>query len=249
MNSSSMPIIDILIPARDEEEALPLLLKEIDRELIRRIVVVNNASKDSTPQVARNHGCEVIDEPTPGYGGACLAGIAHIAKNPPHILVFLDGDRSDHPKFLPALIKPIWEDQVQLVIGSRTLGKAERGSLTITQVFGNWLATSLIRLFWGRKFTDLGPFRAITWSSLMAMNMEDRTFGWTVEMQIKAALLKLKSTEVAVDYRCRIGVSKISGTLSGVFRAGTKILFTVFKYKFWPPARNHLLSKATKESS
>ena len=231
-------IIDILIPARDEEAALPHLIAEIDRSLVRRILVVDNGSQDRTSKIAIEAGCEVICEPKPGYGGACLAGIKYLQNHrPPDILVFLDGDRSDHPRFLPDLVAPIKNHGCQLVIGSRTLGNAEHGSLTFTQKFGNRLATALIYLFWGKKFTDLGPFRAIHWPALMAMQMNDTTFGWTVEMQIKAAMLEMKYTEVPVDYRNRIGVSKISGTVSGVVKAGYKILLTVFKYKFWPPAK------------
>lgn len=227
--------VDILIPARNEAEALPHLIAEIDRNLIRNILVVDNGSHDGTANIAQKLGCKVVKEPKPGYGRTCLKGITFLKEDPPDILVFLDGDRSDHPKFLPKLIAPIKADRAEMVIGSRTRGVSEKGSLTVTQKFGNWLATRLIRWFWGVSFTDLGPFRAISWSALMRIQMEDQTFGWTVEMQIKAALYKLKSEEIAVDYRNRIGVSKISGTISGVFRAGTKILYTVFRYKFFPP--------------
>jgi len=246
--TSPSPIIDILIPARDEEAALPHLLAEIDRELIQKIIVVDNGSRDRTAEVAAQSGCHVVYEPQPGYGRACLAGINYLKNNqPPDILIFLDGDRSDHPKFIPDLVAPIRDQGCHLVIGSRALGVAEAGSLTFTQRFGNRLATFLIRIFWGLGFTDLGPFRAITWHALTAMNMQDKTFGWTVEMQIKAAMLGLKSTEVPVDYRNRIGTSKISGTVSGVLKAGYKILFTVFKYKFWPPAKRTVTQSNAKE--
>ena len=223
--------IDVLIPARDEEEALAVLLPEIDRGMVRRIVVVDNGSKDATAKVAADHGCDVVSCPQPGYGMACLAGMAHIANDPPHILVFLDGDRSDHPRHLPELFGPIAAGELDFVLGSRVMGMAEKGSLTVTQRFGNWLSTTLMWLFWGVRYTDLGPFRAIRWKSLEALGMRDTNFGWTIEMQIKAALHGLRTREIAVEYRNRIGVSKISGTINGVIRAGYKILYTIFKYR------------------
>ncbi len=173
-----------------------------------------------------------MDCPKPGYGQACLAEIDYIRKDPPDVLVFLDGDRSDYPQLMPRLYEPIIEDQQDMVLGSRVLGQAEKGSLNVVQRFGNALATTLMRLCWGVRYTDLGPFRAIRWSSLMAINMVDTNFGWTIEMQIKAHLARLRVLEVPVDYRNRIGVSKISGTLNGCFRAGTKILYTIFKYRW-----------------
>jgi len=220
--------IDILIPARNEEEALPVLLGEIDRAPIRQIVVVDNGSSDRTAQVAREAGCTVVACPTPGYGIACLTGLAHMRQDPPEIIVFLDGDRSDHPHHLPELCKPILEGTHDFVIGSRVSGTAEKGSLTATQRFGNWLATRLMRLFWKTGYTDLGPFRAIRWESLKALKMQDKTYGWTVEMQVKAAKLGLKSVEVPVSYRNRIGKSKVSGTIKGSILAGNKILYTIF---------------------
>ena len=222
--------IDILIPAHNEEAALPPLLDEIDRRDLRQIVVVDNASTDQTAAVARAHGCLVVTCPVPGYGRACLAGIQFLRDDPPDILVFLDGDRSDHPRFLPALAGPISADRQDLVLGSRTLGEAEAGSLTFTQRFGNRLATTLMRWLWGASYTDLGPFRAIRWSALMGLAMTDTNYGWTIEMQIKAIQAGLRIQEVPVDYRNRIGISKISGTLGGSIRAGYKILFTIFKY-------------------
>lgn len=223
--------IDILIPARDEEQALPHLLAEIDRTLVRTIFVVDNGSRDQTAKIAKANGATVISCPTPGYGNACLAGLAAMQADPPDIVVFLDGDRSDHPKHLIDLIAPICSDHADMVLGSRTLGLAEAGSLTLTQRFGNWLATFLMRIFWGVDYTDLGPFRAIKWSQLQRLDMQDRNYGWTIEMQIKAYLYNLRIEEVPVNYRNRIGVSKISGTVSGVIKAGSKILYTIFRFR------------------
>jgi glycosyltransferase involved in cell wall biosynthesis len=225
-----MPKIDLLIPARNEEPALREVLPELrGRKELRRICVVDNGSQDGSGELAAEYGALVVREDRPGYGSACLAGIAALAGDPPDILVFMDADRSDHPEDLPLLLAPLLEAQADLVIGSRVIGQAERGSLTPQQRWGNWLACRLIRLFWGVHFTDLGPFRAISWPALQRLCMADPDFGWTVEMQIKAAQCRLTCCEVPVRYRRRIGVSKISGTLSGVFRAGWKILFTLFK--------------------
>ena len=228
----SSPKIDVLIPAHNEEAALPPLLNEIDRDPLRRIVVVDNGSTDRTAAVAEEHGCTVVSCPQPGYGNACLAGMAFMADDPPDLLVFLDGDRSDYPEHLPELTGPIIEGSHDLVLGSRVKGQAEKGSLTLPQRFGNALATGLMRWFWKTSYTDLGPFRAIRWSSLQLLEMQDRNFGWTIEMQIKASLRGLRIMEVPVKYRKRIGVSKVSGTLKGVIGAGYKILFTIFKYRF-----------------
>ena len=236
--------VDILIPARNEAQALPPLLAEIDRSIVRRIVVVDNGSTDATAEVATAAGCTVVPCPAPGYGNACLAGLAFMQNDPPDIAVFLDGDRSDHPDHLPELIEPIIAGTRDFVLGSRTRGRADKGSLTVTQKFGNRLATSLMRLFWGFRYSDLGPFRAIRWDSLQSLHMSDRNFGWTIEMQIKAITVGLRIAEVPVNYRNRIGTSKISGTLSGVVRAGYKILFTIFKYKFFRPS----LKSSTQDS-
>jgi len=238
------PAIDVVIPAQNEEAALPHVIRDIDRGPLRRIVVVDNGSTDRTAQTASDLGCEVVACPVPGYGRACLAGLAHLAQNPPDIVVFLDGDRSDHPCFMPKLVQPIIAGQADFVIGSRVKGKAEKGSLNATQRFGNALATSLMRLFWGVRYSDLGPFRAISWDALTKLDMRDQNFGWTIEMQIKAALLELRTTEIPVDYRKRIGVSKISGTISGCVKAGGKILYTIFKYRWLTLfSRSPLLSK------
>jgi glycosyltransferase involved in cell wall biosynthesis len=167
-----------------------------------------------------------------GYGAACLKGIEYIKSKstPPDIVVFLDADYSDHPEEMQKLIEPIVNDDADLVIGSRALGKRESGSVTPQQLFGNWLATRLLKVIYKIQFTDLGPFRAVKWNKLIALNMCDQNYGWTVEMQLKAAKQKLKCTEVPVSYRQRIGVSKISGTVSGSVRAGYKIITTIFKY-------------------
>ena len=224
-------IVDVIIPAYNEEASIPKVLKDIPREWVREIVVCNNASSDQTAKVAMQHGATVVHESQKGYGSACLKGIEHLKQKEikPHIVVFLDGDYSDHPDELPVVIKPIIEEDYDLVIGSRALGNMDKGAMMPQQVFGNWLATNLIRLFYNYHFTDLGPFRAIKYDQLIAINMEDKDFGWTVEMQVKAAKHKLKSTEVPVTYRKRIGVSKVSGTIRGTILAGHKIIWTIFK--------------------
>ena len=226
------PIIDVIIPAYNEEQSIGLVVDEIPKEWVRNVVVANNNSTDRTGEVAEEHGAKVVFQPEPGYGNACLKAMEFIVQQEvkPDIVVFLDGDHSDYPEQLPEVIKPILDDEADMVIGSRALGKSESGSLTPQQVFGNWLATVLLRLFYGVKFTDLGPFRAIRYESLLQLEMVDRNYGWTVEMQIKAAKQKLRSVEVPVDYRVRIGESKVSGTIKGTIGAGYKIILTLFKY-------------------
>ena len=194
-------------------------------DFVDKIVVADNGSRDRTSEVARSAGAKVVRENEPGYGAACLAGIA--ALPPVDIVVFLDGDYSDYPDDMGKLVDPILKDEADLVIGSRVLGGAERGSLTPVQVFGNWLATRLIGLIWGERFTDLGPFRAVRYAILEALAMADRNFGWTVEMQVKAAQAGLRCAEVPVRYRRRVGSSKISGTIQGTLKAGTKILSVI----------------------
>jgi glycosyltransferase involved in cell wall biosynthesis len=229
----SKPVIDLIIPAYNEEASIGLVVADIPRDWVREIIVCNNASTDNTAEVAANAGATVVDQPRPGYGSACLAGMAHIsakkASEQPDIVVFLDGDYSDHPEELPLLIKPILEEDMDMVIGSRATGTRENGAMQPQQIFGNWLATNLIRLFYNYRFTDLGPFRAIRWDKLQALEMQDPNFGWTVEMQVKAAKQKLRCTEVSVTYRRRVGVSKVSGTIRGTILAGYKILWTIFK--------------------
>lgn len=224
--------IIVIIPAFNEENAVGKVVKAIPKDWVKEIVVVNNNSTDKTREAAEREGALVLDQPIKGYGNACLKGIEYVKTkaDKPDIIVFLDADYSDHPEQLPDLVKPILEKEVDMVIGSRALGDREGGSMTFPQVFGNWLATRLIRLFYGYRFTDLGPFRAILWDKLMEIDMQDKTFGWTVEMQVKAAKMKMKCTEVPMAYRNRIGKSKVSGTVYGTVMAGYKILYTIFKY-------------------
>ena len=228
----SKPIIDVIIPAYNEAGAIGLVVDEIPKELVRTVVVANNNSTDETAAVAEKNGATVVFEPKAGYGNACLKAMDFIAKQEvkPDIVVFLDGDHSDYPEQMHEVVAPILAGKADLVIGSRALGNSESGSLTPQQVFGNWLATRLLKLFYGVQFTDLGPFRAIRYEHLLALEMNDPTYGWTVEMQIKAAKQKLKCVEVPVNYRVRIGQSKVSGTVKGTIGAGYKIIFTLIKY-------------------
>ena len=225
------PIIDVIIPAHNEEKSIPKVIAEIPG-LVRHIVVANNNSTDRTGEVAKAAGAQVVFEPQKGYGKACLTAMAWIKKQEiqPDIVVFLDGDYSDYPEEMKDLIQPILNGSADMVIGSRALGQRESGSMTYPQVFGNWLATTMMRYMQGARFTDLGPFRAIVWSKLLQLNMIDQNFGWTIEMQIKAHKAGLRYTEVPVNYRKRIGISKVSGTVKGVFGAGYKIILTIFRY-------------------
>ncbi|RZS96258.1 glycosyltransferase family 2 protein [Cecembia calidifontis] len=225
-------IVDVLIPAFNEERSIAKVIGDIPK-FVRHIVVVNNNSTDNTPLVAKGAGAIVLDEPKKGYGRACLTGMSYLASlpSPPDILVFLDGDYSDYPEQMTDVIEPIIGKDYDMVIGSRAKGSRESGSMTLPQVFGNWLATSLMKWIYKTDYSDLGPFRAIRWQKLMELGMEDQNYGWTIEMQIKAAKSGLKSTEVPVDYRKRIGVSKVSGTAKGVFGAGYKILWTIWRYR------------------
>ena len=225
--------IDVIIPAYNEEKSIGNVLQDIPKDLVREIIVCNNASTDNTKAIALANGATVVDQPEKGYGNACLKGIGYLKEKSieeqPDIVVFLDGDYSDHPEEMPKLVQPITEDGMDMVIGSRSMGKLQKGAMMPQQIFGNWLATTLIKFFYNYQFTDLGPFRAITWKQLMAIDMQDRDFGWTVEMQVKAAKFGLKCTEVPMTYRKRIGVSKVSGTVRGTILAGHKILWTIFK--------------------
>ena len=223
--------IYVIIPAYNEQDAIAKVINDISKTLVTEIIVGNNNSKDQTALVAKNAGATVVDAPQAGYGNACLAGINYLRNKAQKqdIIVFIDGDYSDYPEEIPDLIAPIINSKADLVIGSRALGNKEKGSMTLPQEFGNWLATRLIAFFYKVKFTDLGPFRALDWENLMLINMQDKTYGWTVEMQIKAAKLNLRCTEVPVKYRKRIGVSKVSGTLKGVILAGYKIIWMIFK--------------------
>jgi len=225
-------IVSVIIPAFNEENGVGQVISEIPKDMVNEIVVVNNASTDRTARIAGGAGATVLHEPVRGYGRACLKGIEYLKKaNPrPDIVVFIDADHSDYPEEIKKLINPILAGDVELVIGSRALGKKEKGSMTPQQIFGNWLATRLLALFYSAKFTDLGPFRAIRFSSLLDLDMKDKTYGWTVEMQLKAAKKKMRWTEVPVRYRKRIGFSKISGTVKGTVMAGYKIIATIIRY-------------------
>jgi glycosyltransferase involved in cell wall biosynthesis len=225
-----MPSIDVIIPALNEEAALPHVLRDIPRPLVRRVIVADNGSTDSTPAVAAEHGAEVVHEAERGYGAACLRALEHLASDPPAIVVFLDGDYSDHPDELPPLIEPILAGEADMVIGSRALGRREQGSLSAQQRIGNVIASAALRFLYGVRYTDLGPFRAIRWDTLQLLQMRDRNYGWTVEMQIKAAQRGVPYREVPVSYRQRIGVSKVSGTVRGSVSAGVKILWLLGRY-------------------
>lgn len=220
--------IDVLIPALDEEQSLPMVLEAIPAKWVRRVVVVDNGSTDRTASIAEERGAIVVEEQRRGYGSACLAGLAHIAEDPPDVVVFMDADFSDHPEELPRVVEPILLGDAELVIGSRTIGDRQRGALLPQAVYGNKLACTLVEVLYGYHFTDLGPFRAVTWSALQRMRMRDIDFGWTVEMQVKAARMRIPAVEVPVSYRKRVGVSKITGTIRGTVLAGYKILYTIF---------------------
>ncbi len=224
------PRLAVIIPALNEERSLPHVLADLPRAMLEEVVVIDNGSSDNTAEVARAGGASVLHEARRGYGWACLAGIDHLKAGSPDIVVFVDADYSDHPDELPALIAPIVSGEYDMVIGSRTTGQAEPGALLSHARFGNSLATFLIRLLYGFRYTDLGPFRALRFRSLLELGMTDRTYGWTVEMQIRAIQKGLRITEVPVQYRRRMGVSKVSGTLKGTIMAGYKILWTVFRY-------------------
>jgi len=229
-NPSYGPRISVIIPVFNEQDAIESVIGDIPCDSVAEIIVVDNGSTDQTAHLAAGMGARIVRENRRGYGWACLAGIA--AVNAPDIVVFLDGDYSDHPDELPRLLAPILANRADMVIGSRVLGEREPGALLPQARFGNWLATRLIRYLFGVSYTDLGPFRAIRYAALQKLDMQDKTFGWTVEMQVKAAKKGLASEEVPVRYRRRIGVSKITGTLKGTVKAGWKILFTIFKYKW-----------------
>lgn len=217
--------VAVVIPALNEAAALPKVLSGIPA-WVALTIVADNGSSDGTGDVARAHGATVVTEPRRGYGSACLKAIAALPEDI-DIVVFMDGDASDDPDGMSALVGPIASGEADIVLGSRVLGRREAGSLTPQQLFGNALACTLIRWLWGARFTDLGPFRAIRRTSLDQLGMADPDYGWTVEMQVRAAKLGLRALEVPVHYRRRIGTSKVSGTVRGVIGAGTKILYVI----------------------
>ncbi len=226
-------IINVIIPAFNEEDSIAHVIKEIP-DNVSEVIVVSNNSTDNTASVAKGAGATVLKEAQKGYGYACLKGLEYVASKSkkPDIIVFLDGDYSDYPAELTQIIAPIIERDIDLVIGSRVKRLREPGAMTFPQIFGNWLATSLMKLFFNAKFTDLGPFRAMKYDKLLALEMVDKTYGWTVEMQLKVLKKRYSYTEVPVHYKKRIGVSKVSGTIKGAIFAGVKILSWIFKYSF-----------------
>lgn len=225
--------IAVIIPAYNEENSIGKVITDIPAGIVDYLIVVNNNSRDDTAEVAGKFGAIVLNQHLQGYGNACLMGISYIQeKSNVDIVVFLDADYSDYPEYMLPMLDKIIDDEVDFVIGNRAVNLRESGSMTAPQIAGNWLATFLIKVIWGYKFNDLGPFRAIRYSALQKMQMKDRTYGWTVEMQIKAAKLKIPFAEIQVPYRKRVGISKISGTVSGTIKAGYKILWTIFKYLF-----------------
>lgn len=228
-----MPSIKVIIPAYNEEDSIAKVINDIPKS-VEEVIVVSNNSTDDTEINARNAGATVLSETRKGYGYACLKGMDYVAKQQqqPDIIVFLDGDYSDYPEELTKIVAPIINDNLDFVIGARVKRLREQGAMTPQQIFGNWLACVLMKLMFGAKFSDLGPFRAIKYDKLLALNMEDKTYGWTVEMQLKALKQKLSYIEIPVNYRNRIGVSKVSGTVKGSVMAGIKILGWIFKYSF-----------------
>jgi len=226
-----MTHIKVIIPAYNEADSIEKVIHKLPA-LVTETIVVNNNSTDATAKNASNAGATVLTETKKGYGYACLRGLAYIETQEvkPDIIVFIDGDYSDYPEELPKVIAPILANEVDFVVGARDKKLREEGSMTPQQIFGNWLATLLMRLFFNARFTDLGPFRAIRYQKLKELEMEDKTYGWTVEMQLKVLKKKMTYTEVPVRYKKRIGVSKVSGTVKGSIFAGIKILSWIFKY-------------------
>lgn len=248
MSPAGTPVaVAVILPALNEERALPEVLARLTalaasplavatggaRAELTRVVVVDNGSTDATAAVAAAAGATVVSEPVRGYGRACLAGLAALAPSPPGIVAFLDADASDTPEMLRTLVQPILAQEADLVLGSRRLGRMEPGAMPAQARWGNALAVALIRLLYGFAYTDLGPFRAIRYDALMSLGMRDPTFGWTVEMQVKALRAGCRVREIPVPYRTRVGASKISGTLSGSVKAGAKILWTIARLRFW----------------
>ncbi|MCG9970487.1 glycosyltransferase family 2 protein [Christiangramia crocea] len=225
--------IKVIIPAFNEADSIAHVIGDIP-DFVEEVIVVNNNSSDDTEKNAAQAGATVLTEKRKGYGYACLKGMDYIAsqKPKPDIIVFLDGDYSDHPEEMGRVLQPIIEEDKDFVVGARVKRWREKGSMTVPQIFGNWLATTLMKLFFGSTFTDLGPFRAIKYEKLIQLEMQDKTYGWTVEMQLKALRQNLSYAEVPVHYKNRIGFSKVSGTVKGAIFAGIKILGWIFKYSF-----------------
>ncbi len=228
-----MSSIIVIIPAFNEEKAIANVINEIP-DYVSEIIVISNNSTDKTIEVATNAGATVLSENRKGYGIACLKGMEYIANRDkkPEIIVFLDGDYSDFPEELTQIVEPIITQNIDFVIGARVSNLREKGSMTPQQVFGNWLATFLMKLFFKAKFSDLGPFRAIKYDQLLKLEMEDKTYGWTVEMQLKVLKQKMTYVEIPVRYKNRIGISKVSGTVKGTIMAGIKIIGWILKYSF-----------------
>ena len=229
----STPLIKVIIPAHNEANSIPHVIADIP-EMVEEVIVVSNNSTDDTELNAKKAGATVLTESRKGYGYACLKGMDYISKQEkkPDIIVFLDGDYSDYPEEMHKIVDPIIKENKDFVVGARVSELREKGSMTFPQRFGNKLATSLMKLFFNSSFTDLGPFRAIKYEKLLQLKMEDKTYGWTVEMQLKALRQNFSYAEVPVHYRNRIGVSKVSGTIKGAIFAGVKILGWIFKYSF-----------------
>lgn len=226
----SKPRIFVIIPAFNEARAIGDVIRDIPADLVEEVVVVNNASTDETEENARRAGATVLREERKGYGWACLKGIAYARARRPDVIVFLDGDYSDHPEEMPLLLDPILTGAADFVLGSRIRGRHEPGAMLPQALIGNRIACFLMRVFWGARYTDLGPFRAVRFEALEKMGMEDKTFGWTIEMQIKAVRAGIGYAEVPVSYRRRVGISKVTGTLSGTVRASVKILWTIARF-------------------
>lgn len=227
-----MTVVDVIIPAYNEENSVAKVIAKIPKTFVREIIVVNNNSSDATSQMAKEAGATVLFEKQQGYGFACLKGIDYCRTKEvrPDIVVFLDADYSDYPEQMTDIVRPILEKGYDMVLGSRLQGDREKGAMLTHQILGTWLSTFLMKIFYGAKYTDLGPFRAIKFSNLLELDMRDKTYGWTIEMQIKAAKQNLKTCEVPVSYRKRIGASKVSGTIKGTVFAGYRIIATILKY-------------------
>jgi glycosyltransferase involved in cell wall biosynthesis len=225
-------VIDVIIPAFNEAESIGKVVRDIPSDKVRNVLVVDNNSTDDTARNAQREGVVLLRQTIQGYGASCLKGMEFLAAldEKPEVVVFLDGDYSDYPEELSLLTSPITSGIMDMVIGSRVLGQREKHSLTPQQLVGNWIAVKMLRLMYGYSFTDLGPFRAIRYDKLLQLEMCDMNYGWTVEMQVKAAKKKLRCVEVPVSYRVRIGQSKVSGTLKGSVLAGYKIILTLLRY-------------------